>query len=138
MTEPAANLLRFGQLRQWCGLNERALLDLVADGKMGGAALWPGGKRFFLRTVARHVLFGAPLPSCLFGAEPEPELLRVYDVLTWTGLREDQFRWAERHLPPGLTLLTAAGGKRLYRKHAIRAHLFVPLLPVSLTCHAHA
>lgn len=129
MTEPAANLLRFGEVRDWTGLGERTLSEIIGTGSLGGAVLWPGGRRFFLREVCRHVLFAAPLPSLPFGSEPEPELLRVCDVLAWTGITERQFRWIERHgLTGGRTLRPTA--KRHYPKAIIRAQLFTPLLPV--------
>jgi hypothetical protein len=130
MTEPAANLLRLSAVAEWAALPERTVRDFAADGRLGGAALWPGGRRYFLREVVRTVLFGAPLSPCPFGAEPVPELLRVFDVLEWTGLREPQFRWAERHgVAGGQTLHPNA--KRLYPKHQIRAVFFAPLLPAA-------
>lgn len=130
MTEPAANLLRFGEVLDWIELPERALLEIVATGQLGGAALVPGGRRFYLREVCRHVLFAAPFPSSPFGAEPQRPLLRIAEVLAWTGLHEEQFRRLERR---GLALgqpLTPAG-KRYYRKDLIRSQLFTPLLPTS-------
>lgn len=124
---PAGHLCRFGQLRAWCGLPERTLRDIAETGRLGGAALWPGGKRFYLREIAGHVLLGAPFPVSPYGAEPLPALLRLADVLEWTGLHEDQFRWAEERLAIGRAL--RPGGKQLYAKHLIRAAFFAPLLP---------
>lgn len=131
MTQPAANLLRFGDVLGWTGLSEWTLGEIITTGQLGGAALWPGGRRFFLREVCRHVLFAAPLPSLPFGTEPEPELLRVCDVLAWTGLTEKQFRRIERHGLGGGRPFIRANAKRHYPKAAIRAHLFTPLLPTS-------
>lgn len=128
MNEPAANLLRFGQLRAWCALPERTLRDIAATGKLGGAELWPGGRRFYLKAVAAHVLFGAPVSPSPFAPEPIPELLRVRDILDWTGLTEDQFRWAEQHSIAG-HLVLRPGAKRLYPKILIRRNFFERLLP---------
>ena len=140
MTAPAAQILRFAQLRAWSGLPERTLGEIIATGTLGGASLWPGGRRYFLREVARHVLLAAPLPASPFGAEPEPELLRICDVCAWTGLTEAQFRWIESHgLAAGRTL--RPNGKRLYVKAHLRTVLFHPLLPAHwrapLPAHTH-
>lgn len=128
MTDPAANLLRYGDLLEWSELGERALCGLIATGSLGGAELWPGGRRFYLREIARHVLFAAPLPSLPFGPEPEAELLRLWDVLAWTGLHKDQWRRIKAH---GFPRVTLSGGHCHYRRHEIRTRVFHPLLPAS-------
>lgn len=128
MTDPTANLLRFGEVLEWTGLSERTLSDIAAGGTIGGRALYAGGRRYFLRGVCAHVLLGHPLSSLPFGPEPEGELLRVCDVLGWTGLHEKQFRWAERHGLGGGRAITP-GGKKLYPRVLIRAQFFTPLLP---------
>jgi hypothetical protein len=133
---PGSQLLRFGELLTLAGLSEWTLRQIIATGALGGAPLWPGGHRYFLRSVADHVLFGLPLPSCPFGLEPKPCLLRRADVLAWTGLREKQFRRIMAHgLLAGETSRTRAGGKTHFRKAIIRTALFMPLLPQSWPPH---
>ena len=100
---------------------------------MGGGELWPGSRRWYLRSVADHVLHGKPLSPAPYGVLPAQPLLHRAQVCDWLGITEDQFSHMLHRLTKPqrklvcLPILT--GKKKMYRRDQICGELLAALLP---------
>ena len=121
-------LLRITDLSTLAGLCPRKLREVAG---LGGAALWPGGRRFYLRPVAEHILHGCPL-SNPFGAEPRLPMLHRAQVREWLGLTDSQLDHLLTHTDEAkLCFRATANSQRLFRTHRLR-ELLTPLCPATL------
>lgn len=100
---------------------------------LGGAELWPGSRRWYLRSIADHVLHERPLSFGTYGELPAQPLLHRAQTCDWLGITDDQFTHMLRHLPKPalqavcLPILTCK--KRMYRRDSITIHILAKLLP---------
>lgn len=123
-------LIRITALADETELEARKLRHITA---LGGGELWPGSRRWYLRSQADHVLSGRPLSSGPYGALPSQPLLYRAQVCEWLGLTDSQFTHMLRHISKvaqrDIRLPIGTGTKCQYRRDQITAHILSKLLP---------
>ena len=128
MERPA--LIRISALSKETQLTARKLRHIAA---LGGAELWPGSRKWFLRSQADHVLSGRPLSSGPYGVLPSQPLLYRAQVCEWLGLTDSQYTHMLRHLPAAIRKdialpIGTTKTKCQYRRDRIVQHILATLL----------